>query len=59
MGKSKNYFKSREEEMFVDPFETLIKIQGKKTLISKMESIPVIQDKKYVNKEKESIDFLK
>jgi hypothetical protein len=44
--------------MLIDPYETLVKIQGKKSLISKMESIPVIYDKKYIHKEKESISFL-
>lgn len=40
-----------EEEIY-DPYDTLVQIQGKKSLISKIKSIPVILDKKYIDKSK-------
>lgn len=42
----------REEEKIYDPYDTLVQVQEKKTLISKIKSIPIIQDKKYIDQRK-------
>jgi hypothetical protein len=42
----------KEEEKIYDPYDTLVQVQEKKTLISKIKSIPVIQDKKYIDHRK-------
>ena len=44
-------FSEKGDEIY-DPYETLVQVQGKKRLISKIKSIPVIQDMRYVDKNK-------
>ncbi len=43
--------KVKDEDEIYDPYQTLVQIQGKKNLISKIKSIPVIIDKKYIKKD--------
>ena len=45
------------EDTIYDPYETLVQIQDKKNLISKIKSIPIIYDKNYDDKSKKSIYF--
>lgn len=54
--KEKEIIKKNEEKIY-DPYETLVKIQEKRNLISKIKSIPVIQDKKYIDSRKQSKIF--
>ncbi len=44
-----------KEDTIYDPYETLVQIQDKKNLISKIKSIPIIYDKHYDDKSKKSI----
>ena len=46
--------KISKEETVYDPYETLVQIQDKNNLISKIKSIPVIYDKNFEDRKRSS-----